>query len=54
MTSIWAAVWVGVGVPTALYLAKRWIDYLWPIDRHWPLFDRWSQPNTEEDHHDAY
>ena len=48
MSSVALAVWIGFGVPVSLYLAKRWIDYLWPIDRHWPLFDKYSRPNKED------
>lgn len=47
MSAIWAAVWIGIGAPSTLYLAKRLIDYLWPPGRHWPLMDRWSLPNEE-------
>lgn len=45
MSAAWVAFWIGVGAPSALYVTKRLVDYLWPPGRHWPLFDRFSKPN---------
>lgn len=49
MSGAWLAFWIGIGAPTSLYLSKRILDYLLPPGRHWPLFDRFSQPNEQEE-----
>lgn len=43
------AILVGGGVTLATYLGKRLIDYAFPPNRRWTLFDRWSTPTDTEE-----
>jgi hypothetical protein len=57
MTNVWAAFWIGVGVPSALYLAKRLIDWAFVPGVHLPWLDRFTRPNNpdhQEDTEDDY
>jgi hypothetical protein len=57
MTNVWAAFWIGVGVPSALYLSKRLIDWAFQPGVHLPWLDRFTRPNDSTDHQedsDAY
>lgn len=48
MSAAWIAFWTMVLAPSALYITKRVVDYLLPMERHWPLLDRFSRPNKED------
>jgi hypothetical protein len=47
MSVTWAAVWIGIGAPAALYATKRLIDYVFPPGSHLPWLDRYTRPNRK-------
>lgn len=45
MSAVWIAVWIGIGAPSALYITKRLVDWVFPPDVHLPWLDRFTRPN---------